>query len=204
MILPGGTNASNNDLPAGAKINALTFRPEVNTTYVVQGNSIVLGGLVQNTSLLPQEIALNMELTDEGAIFDAAACDIIVTGSISGDGGIRKTGPGLLVLMNPQEYAGFTTIDEGALVLMGAADISSSSLIDNDATFRIVGGNHAAGDIVGGGVTEVLSGTLSVRSIAQGSLIIGLGTAATVPEPHVFILLTMAASVILPVVWRKK
>jgi autotransporter-associated beta strand protein len=218
-LLPGGLAVSNNDLPAGTKINALIFRPEVNANYTVQGNSIVLDGLVQNAGIFSHQINLDMVLPADGATFDTVPGDLVVAGVISGEGGLRKTGPGILTLSGNNEYTGGTTISDGVLELAEGGDIASSPKIDNEATFRINGGDHTVGAITGDGSTEINSGALAVDSISQNTLSIGTGCKLTirpipggyttayagitpVPEPATGILLVLAAAGLLS--WRAR
>jgi autotransporter-associated beta strand protein len=197
-LLPeGGQSVSNNDLPAGAKINALIFRPEVNATYTVQGNSIVLDGIIQNTSLLPQLIGLDILLPSGGGVtFDAAWCNLIVDSKISGEGSLTKTGLNTLILEGKSNYLGATTIHEGVVELVDGGDIAASSGVNvaGGAIFRISSGAHTVSAVTGDGVTEVRLGSLTASSITQGALVIGdaLKSGAPVPEPGTLLLLALA------------
>jgi autotransporter-associated beta strand protein len=212
-LLPeGGQSVSNNDLPPGAKFNAIIFRPEVNATYTLQGNSIVLDGLIQNTSMFPQLINLDIFLpsgggvTFDAALSDAALSDFAVDGQISGPGTLTKAGGGILILSNDNTYSGGTTINDGVLELADDGQIAASSGIEvvGSAIFRVRGGNHTVSAITGDGVTEVLSGSLTTSSLTQGTLAVGgARIGSTVPEPGTLILLLMAGLGLLLVARRR-
>jgi autotransporter-associated beta strand protein len=97
-------------------------------------------------------------------------------GSIGGSTKLEKTGAGTLTLANNNTYTGDTTILGGILALDTQGQISSSSAITNNATFRILSGDHALGAITGDGNLEILSGSLMVDSIVQNVVTLGVGT----------------------------
>jgi autotransporter-associated beta strand protein len=202
--IPGLPPISNNDLSPGKKVSAIIFRPEVDAHYLLQGNSIVLDGLVQNLSPMVQHVHLDVELAEFGATFDAGAGDLIVSGVISGTGSLTKTGPGMLLLSQDGEYTGATKILDGVLELVGDADLASSSQIENDAVFRINGGDHTVGIIKGNGTTNVVAGKLTASSITQDRLVVGFLVLSSVPEPSTLLLLAMAGSLGLLAAWQKK
>ncbi|MGA2797570.1 MAG: glycoside hydrolase family 44 protein [Thermoguttaceae bacterium] len=96
-------------------------------------------------------------------------------GSIGGVTKLEKTGAGTLTLANNDIYSGETSILGGVLALDAQGQISASSVITNNATFRIISGDHTVGTIAGSGSTEILSGILTVNSIVQNELTIGPG-----------------------------
>jgi autotransporter-associated beta strand protein len=125
-------------------------------------------------------------------------------GSISGTTKLEKTGAGTLTLANNNTYTGDTSILAGMLALDTQGQISPSSSIINNATLRIMTGDHTLGVITGTGNTEILSGSLTAVSIAQNTLSIGAvakssiatlsdgslsGNPASIPEPATFVLL---------------
>jgi autotransporter-associated beta strand protein len=109
-------------------------------------------------------------------------------GSLSGSTILEKTGAGTLTLANNNSYTGGTSISGGILALDASGQISPQSAITNNATFRILAGNHTVGAINGTGKIEVLSGTLTVASIRQSTLL-GSSNAAAIPEPAALLLL---------------
>jgi hypothetical protein len=211
-LLPEGQAVSNNDLPAGTKINALIFRPEVNVSYTLQGNSIVLDGLIQNTSDLTQQINLDIALPLDGASFDTLSADLVIEGVISGEGDLRKIGDYMLTFNRANIYSGPTFIGGGVLALStnGQIDTSSSIYIDSGAMLRVSDGTHTVGDVSGTGTVAVLGGTLTTSSLNGNTILLDGGTLSlaeltggylalgdninAVPEPSAFALLGIGAA----------
>ncbi|MBN2578229.1 MAG: autotransporter-associated beta strand repeat-containing protein [Pirellulales bacterium] len=204
--LPTGSSLSYNDLPPETQFNALVFRAETDVTYFLQGNSIILDGLVENSGIVTQIIDLDLVLPPEGATFDTRPGGLDIGGEISGPGSLTKTGPGTLFLIADNGYEGPTTINEGALELDYFAQIALSSGIENHASFRILCGDHTVSAITGEGTTEVLSGSLTTSSITQGTLVIGsvLAAGSPVPEPSTWILAALAGLGILMAIRRRR
>lgn len=92
-------------------------------------------------------------------------------GSISGTGGITKTGSGTMILGGSSSYSGSTTIQAGELQLAAANRIGNqSTLVVNGGVFRLgstsssTGYSETVGALSGGsgGLIDLRSGTLSV------------------------------------------
>ncbi|MGD0382002.1 MAG: autotransporter-associated beta strand repeat-containing protein [Thermoguttaceae bacterium] len=136
--------------------------------------------------------------------------------------GLTKTGDTVATLECTCTYTGPTTISEGTLVLSTTTDdkytgqISTSSLIENNATFLIDDTKtHIVGTISGTGTTQLIDGAqLTATSITQDTLIIGAVTKLTiatmtggatseadslspVPEPGTLVLLATAGLAVL-------
>jgi hypothetical protein len=176
---------------------------------------------------------LPMTLTGDGgnANIDTAGYAVTISGVLSGTGGLNKLGSGILTLSATETYNGDTTVGGGTLIFAGGIDSGGTSLIDVEsgsvvlmttnvsksdldiytavsATFEVVDGMHAVGDISGSGTTQVDSGaSLTATSISQGTLTIGSGATVTiqaipggplgntitaVPEPSTLALLAVA------------
>jgi autotransporter-associated beta strand protein len=144
--------------------------------------------------------------------------------------GLTKTGASVATLECTCTYTGTTFISEGTLALNTTSDgsytgqISTSSLIENNATFLIADTNaHTIGTITGTGTTQLNDGAqLTASSMAQGTVTIGAGATLTiaaiaggptsgadllspVPEPNALVLLATAGlGVLLAAVCRKK
>jgi autotransporter-associated beta strand protein len=101
-------------------------------------------------------------------------------GAIGGATKLEKTGAGTLTLASNNTYTGDTSILGGIVALDGQGQISANSAITNNATFRILSGDHTVGSVTGGGNTEILSGSLTVGSLVQNSLSVGPGATVTI------------------------
>jgi autotransporter-associated beta strand protein len=163
-----------NDFPAGTPFKGITFSGAA--VFTLQGNRIALVGDVINNSTATQTINLDLELRGANRTFAANTRDIIVSGQISGDQGLVKTGANKLVLKAANTYAGKTTVSEGTLTLDGGdlADVSGVSIADG-ATLEVISGTPTLGNINGRGAVSVSgSGTiLTASSISAGTLRIG-------------------------------
>jgi T5SS/PEP-CTERM-associated repeat protein/autotransporter-associated beta strand protein len=164
-------------------------------------NDGIIGNFDSNTDLT---VTVRLMLAATGT--HAFNIDAGRTGTISSmlcdatsGGSLVKQGDGLLILGGNNAYTGTTTIEGGQLKLTGS--IASSSEIINRASFLIDGGKHSMKKITGSGTTQVLSGSLTAKSIVQDTLTIG-GPANAVPEPSSLILLALSALAILA--WRRK
>jgi uncharacterized protein YjbI with pentapeptide repeats len=113
---------------------------------------------------------------------------------------LTKRGSGTVVLESYVYAGGTTAIESGVLALDEMGQLQTSS-VANEGTFRVLAGDHSVTMISGGGRTEVLTGSLSVTSIVQDSLIIGgmssgvssaNTSASVVPEPGTIWLLAFA------------
>lgn len=184
------TTSNFNDFPDGTPFKGITFQGAA--AFTLQGDRVALVGDVINNSAATQTIQLELELSGGNRAFAANTADIVVSGQISGDGGLIKTGPKRLVLQAANSYAGGTAIREGTLTLDGG-DLGSSAAISisNGATLEVVGGTPWVGDISGHGEV-VVSGAntiLTADSISADSLRIGGGASTTwtggaAADPH--------------------
>lgn len=188
------------------------------------------------TAFCPNPLILNAETANAPLVFmnpidlnnmprqvdvNSLSQPATMSGKLSGGGSLVKEGPGELILIAVNSYIGGTTINEGTLALADGGQISTSSLITNNATFLIVGGVHTVNNITGTGTTQVIDGgQLTAPSIVQDRLIIGDGSGMTiapipgsplsgssltpVPEPSVLVLLAIAGLGILPAAWKWK
>lgn len=83
---------------------------------------------------------------------------VVISGAVSGAGGIVKTGDGLLWTgAASNTYTGITDVQSGALALRSAGSLKTSSLINVDGTFDISGITPVSTSI------QTLTGTGEVR-----------------------------------------
>jgi hypothetical protein len=189
----------------GLWLKGILFAPGAGTHYL-GGPMIRLGSGDSNdgdtTAIVcmsknDQFIGTPLELDAETVVNVTDSGILYLCGEINGYNKLTKKGIGTVILENSDYYSSETVIEEGVFALDEIGQIAYSP-ITNDATFRILAGDHTVNSIAGGGTTEVLSGSLTANSIVQDSLVIGNRSSAgsasnltpSVPEPGIFILLT--------------
>ncbi|PSJ56456.1 hypothetical protein C7I85_24570 [Mesorhizobium soli] len=124
-----------------------------------------------------------------GGVFDTNGNDVTFANSLTGGGGMAKTGGGTLTLIGANGYTGGTTINAGTLALSGLGSVASSSgvSIADNGRFDISATTSGAGiqslsgggNVWLGGKTLVLtnaSGTFSGAIAGTGSLLLAGGT----------------------------
>jgi probable HAF family extracellular repeat protein/autotransporter-associated beta strand protein len=191
----GGFNISGNALNLNAGINntgnntwAINSTLAYAQTFTSSSGMLTISGSVDNNGNL---------LTVDGL------GNHLISGAISGTGGLTKSGSGTLTLSSTaNNYKGITTVTAGVLEITGGVNIGATTLIDvqggkavlkttnvnnntlnietdTDGTFQIADGIHTIGNIQGSGTTEV-NGQLTANSICQGTLTIGSGSTETI------------------------
>jgi autotransporter-associated beta strand protein len=133
-------------------------------------------------------------------VLDGAGALGVISGAITGAGGLVKTGPGTWSLNASNSYGGATTINQGTLnvgaggALPAGADVTISPTIDGAATLNIGAATQSIGNLLFGGFagsnaslmiaadsTVTLGGTLTFdatnnpngASITGGTLAVG-------------------------------
>ena len=187
------TQARTVTLGSSATVGVLNFDSAQAFTLAGAGTLIFDDGDAAATLLVKSgshTISAPITLPANGILakVDSAASTLTVSGQISGDGGVSKSGPGTLVLTADSFYGGLTS--NGAGVLQIGAGGTSGSLggpIANTGTLRI-NRSDALGLIYGisgsGGVDFAGSGTttLSVSNSFSGPTTISAG-AVEIADP---------------------
>jgi autotransporter-associated beta strand protein len=116
-------------------------------TMVLTGTNTYAGGtgIMAGTLQLGDSVSANgvvaTAITNQGTLIFANPWLQIYNGTITGSGGLIKTGDGCLVLSQFDTYTGPTTITAGILALTNSALISSTSsfTISNGAVVNVLG-----------------------------------------------------------------
>jgi autotransporter-associated beta strand protein len=171
------------------------------------------GGTLQSLRAIATSLPMNLTGVGGSAKLDTTRGPVTLSGVLSGPGGLEKLGEGLLSLAARNSYGGDTVVRGGTLVIGNGIDPVGTKLIDvqggllsfytvtvdksdlavNTATgtsFEIQGGNHILGLITGTGTTKIYAGSVTVGSLRQDALVVGLPSATqSVPEPGAVVLL---------------
>lgn len=112
----GTTGLSNtNNLSADRQINGIRFLAGAGA-FTLSGNRIGLFGDIINQSAGMQTLNMPILLLNEKkCLLAAQSGDLFLGGAISGDGGLIKSGTGMLTLAAASFYTGLTQILEGTL-----------------------------------------------------------------------------------------
>jgi autotransporter-associated beta strand protein len=197
MVFDGATNLNpQNDVnPDTTSFGAITFGSQADP-FTLDGNALKLQYDLVNLSPNVQTVNTPIILVGGNQSVFTAMGDITINGDISESGGsfgITKTGSHTLTINGDVSYTGETKIEDGILQLNG--NISNLNIVGN--------GDLSVGD--GINPVEVTADSISVSTltIAAGSKITirpllggpmaGNGDLKTVPEPHAYILLALAA-----------
>ena len=158
----------------------LVLNPSTGGTVGVTISNATIGAIADWSSSAP--MTLNGSLTIQAADTNATAHNISLSGVLSGNGGVTKTGAGTATLSGPNTYTNNTVVSAGTLDLLTASlSTNSTVFVSNGATLQLgfAGANVVAG-LVLNGVSKppgtynhgtdpaFLAGTGSIQVIAIG------------------------------------
>jgi autotransporter-associated beta strand protein len=164
-----GTNCVSGSLTLG-------YSPGVTGVYNLNGGVLAVGvlhqgdgtaafnfggGTLRANCAFSSSLPMNLTGTGGDASVDTAGYAGTLSGTLSGTGGLVKTGAGTLTVSAASAYTGATTVSAGALRLTGS--IASSS-----------------GVSVAGGSLVLAGGTAASVSVASGASLAGYGAAGSV------------------------
>jgi len=136
------------------------------------GTLSLTGGVTHNgTGTSPATIAGVLDLSGSNCTFSignsSATQDLVVTAVIQ-DGGITKSGAGLMALDAANLYGGATNVSQGTLQLGTSNAIASASAItiSTGATLDLNGYHETAASLAGSGALTMESGTFSISGAA--------------------------------------
>lgn len=151
-------------------LNSITFGTGAGA-FDHTGNTIALGagGLINN-STNTQTISLALTLANTGTPFTTSATNgqTVITGALSGAGGLSVSGGGTLSLNGTNTYSGATNLATGT----GTVNLNGTS---SSSTFTIDGGRLNVNGSLTGGITVNSGGTLGGDGAITGSVTIGSG-----------------------------
>ena len=109
-------------------------------------------------------IAAPLALASPGNLVNVTnpADSLTISGSVSGVGGLTKTGSGTLVLLAANAYAGATTLSAGWLQIGNALSLQDSTVVLSGGSLNLEGFSATLGGLSGGGNLAIGSGTLTV------------------------------------------
>jgi autotransporter-associated beta strand protein len=145
-------------------------------SFVPTGSTFILGASgADKTVTFQNPIALGAVSRTVQVDDGSATVDAILSGVLSGTGGITKTGNGTLSLTGTNTYAGGSTINAGVVVVNSAASLGATSggLALNAGTLEIATGYSTTRVITLGDATSTFqvdpSQTFTVTSAIGGS-----------------------------------
>jgi outer membrane autotransporter protein len=123
---------------------------EIGGSFTLNGPLTIDGGTVRaiTDTTLPNDTKIDFG----GGVFDSGGFNLIVSGNVSGPGGITKISPGTLVLAGNNTYSGTTNLAAGMLRAGSTTAFSPNSAFDVAATLDLNGFSNTIGSLSGAGI----------------------------------------------------
>ncbi len=169
----GGTSnlTTDNNFAADTGFGSISFESGAGG-FVLNGAAITLNGTVTNSGTNDQTINLGLVLSGTRTFTSTGATpgNVIVSGVMSGAGGIIKEGVNTLVLSGANTFSGDTTLNAGILQIGNATALgaSASPLTINGGTLNLANTSISVGNLTGTGGT-ITSTTAGSRTLSIGS-----------------------------------
>ena len=175
LHIGGGVNGgATNGNDATLRISAastygrnLTINAETNTSGV-SGNRILEFAQASGAATLSGTVALEKTLNANVTNADTTG---VLSGNISGAGGLTKSGSGSLVLSGSNSFAGNVTVSSGTVALTNGNAIGNDPLvtIDSGATLAVLG-SETLGRFTGAGAVNIANGQTLTTSFTNNSI----------------------------------
>src|SRR6266851_434873 len=190
LVFPAGAAglSNTNNFSAGTGFSSITIS---GSGYSLAGNRVLTGAIDASGTIGTNNLLVDVSLTGNRMITAPAAAGnqldlgnldnggdtltvtgglgtVLVSGGISGVGGLTMNATGDLVLQNNNTfggYAGPTLISSGTVSLTGNASLSSSSAVTVNGTFDLGGLNDTLASLSGSGNITLGSGTLTIHVV---------------------------------------
>ncbi len=126
LVFAGGTNlVTTNDFASGSLFNGLTFSNNA-STFILNGNSLVLAGNVADLATVTQKVNVVLGLGTAGRVFSVVTNgQLVISQPITGNQGITKDGQGTMNMAAVSSYAGGTTVSNGTVRLTAPTGLGS-------------------------------------------------------------------------------
>jgi fibronectin-binding autotransporter adhesin len=144
MVLSFGgatKTTNNNDYAAGTAFDGIQFASTAGA-FVLNGNSINLGGNIVNNSASLQTINTPLQLLQTTTL-SAVTGNLAVGGAITGNFGLAMSGPGSVTLSAMNGYTGDTNVNGGSLTIASGGSIASSNVIVAASSTLNINGSFA-------------------------------------------------------------
>jgi outer membrane autotransporter protein len=163
----GAGGVSTNNLAGGnlSTTAGLAFTSSANGSYSVNGSPLAVGyGGITNKSLHDQTVAFDIILGADQS-FAARTANLTVSGDISGDASLTKTGNQTLFLSGSNTFTGNTTVQAGVLAVTGNVT-GTGGIAVKSGTLAVQGGGLIETGIGGNLTIGVASGDNGALEIA--------------------------------------
>lgn len=163
---PGVLTLTGNNTYTGGTAFSGTLRISSDANLgAASGELIVAGGTLKIGADVTT--ARNITLTSGGGSFDTDGHSLVATGSMTGVGGLTKTGSGTLALDRINSYSGATAVNAGRLEVNGsiASNVTVAAGAELGGTGQIVGSVINSGRLArGSGIGDVRVSRISFES----------------------------------------
>jgi hypothetical protein len=167
-IVFNNTVTTNTNNITNLPVNGITFGTSAGA-FNLSGNQLTLGpsiGLVNNNANNTQTVSLAMVLTGATPFSTVTSGQTVITGALSGAGGLSISGGGTLSLNNTNTYIGATTLAAST----GTVNLNGTT---SGTTFTINGGRFNVNGSTTGGSITANAGTLGGDGTITGNVTIG-------------------------------